>query len=523
MKLYLPLLFTSIIIGEVSAQEIPQPHILPEAYAQKINPAGTALMAQDIAGNAIVYGIKTGEELWYGGYYPGNGNCLANNGMLVGQDMETSRAAIMKEAAGEVPASFSSYASSTLDAITPDGTRACGWVQNPKGGPIAVPVYCDIAEDGSFGEVHMLPYPSKDFFNDTPQYCTAVCISDDGKTIAGLVQDGTGFFSYPIIYKQNVNGEWSYTFPSEPMFNPDHLEIPKYPDLDSDEMPRQPQITDFMTPEKKKEWEEDMAQYEETNDPDMNPWSYVTYFTGEDGYAAFEQAIVDYYKKVNEILGNLIDNYWKEMAKVGKYACFIPNIALSPKGDTLVIDLGILADEYATDVYSGYDTYIFNLTDSSYSLLESQYKNLIPTQILNDGTLITVSSPSSELLPYNGYILLPGEKELISFEEFVKKNAPAYLPWLTENLNLLDTGVISGIVSLSEDKSVMAGGLPVGQMMSYIIAVENASVNSIESLTEDTYNVYSLSGTKVMTTKEKSEISRLPKGIYIINGKKIKL
>ena len=522
MKTHILSLLAVATVTGINAQTTVEPLIIAEAYAQKMNNAGTAFMAQDIAGNAIMYDFESGDELWYGGYYPGNGNCIADNGMLVGQDMETSRAAIMKEFVGEVPSSFTKYVSSSLDGITPDASRACGWVQNPKGGPTVIPVYCDIAEDGSVGEVQQLPYPPKDFFNDTPQFCTAVSISNDGKTIAGVVQDATGFYTYPIVYKQDQSGEWSYTCPSQPMFNPEHLEIPKFPDFNNVDFPKQPQITDFMTPEKQKEWEEDMAQYEETGDADMNPWSYVEYFTGEEGYKEFEKAIVEYNREVNNIMDTLLDDYWKNMAKVGKYACFIPNMALSPIGDILVADLGIKDEELTTDTFSGYATYRFNLTDGSYSLLDSDNKNLIPTQILSDGTIVTVSSASDEL-PFNSYLLLPETTEFISIEDYLKSTDSTYLPWMVENLDLLGTGVISGLVSLSDNKSSMVGGLPLGDMMSYVISLNNASVGSIMESEDNIYNVYTLNGLKVLSSKEKSDLNSLPTGIYIINGKKIKL
>lgn len=522
MKKYFILISSAIIFSSAMAQEVTEPEILPDYYAQKINPVGKDIMAQDIAGNAIVFNLESGAEHWFGGYYPGNGNCLANNGLLVGQEMEYSRAAIMKNGSAGVPTSFVSFPSSCLEAVTPDAKRACGWVQNTKGGAINIPVYCDLDENGNAGKVNYLPYPAKDFFGDTPQFCTAAYISDDGKTIAGSVQDGTGFYSYPIIYKEDENGEWSYTCPSEPMFNPDHLPVPHFPDLDSPDMPRQPQITDFMSPEMKEEWEADMADYLATNDPNLNPWSYVTYFTGEEGYKQFEMAVTEYYLEVNEILGNLIDNYWKEMAKIGKNASFIPNLVLSPKGDILIADLATMSDEYTSDNYSGFQTYKFNLADDSYSIIDSQVKDVIPTQMLNDGTLITVSSPSSEL-PYTAYILLPDASDYVSFDQYVREKAPSYVSWLDENLDFLGTGVISGIVSMSEDKSVMVGGVPVGSMLSYIISTENASVKSIEDFINDTYNVFNLNGIKILSTKDKSELSNLPEGIYIINGKKIKL
>lgn len=522
MKNYISLFISALLAFHASAQDANEPFILPEAFTQKINPNGQAVMAQDISGSAIVYHIDTNEAEWYGGFYPGNGNCLSNNGILVGQEMEASRAAIMKDGVATLPSVLPSVLQSSFDAITPDGTRACGWVQNPRSGPMQIPFYCEIGEDGTAGEPVVLPYPSKDFFNDIPQFCTASAISDDGKTIAGIVQDATGFYSYPIIYKQNEEGKWEDIYPSEPLFNPEHLEIPKFPDLDNLDYPQQPLITDYMTPEMKKEWDEAMREYEASGDVELNPWLYVSYFTGEEGYEEYERAVMAYNQEVNNIIGEVMDDFWKQMAKVGEYARFIPNLALSPQGDTLIIDLGLSDDEFTSDTSTGYVTYKFDLSDNSYKVIESQYKDLIPIQILNDGTYIAMVSPM-EVMGYNSYILLPGAADYIPFVEYIAQTNPSYLSWINDNLNIFGEGVISGVISFSEDKSVIAGGLPYGEMMSYIYTAANASVKGIEKPMSEVYDIFNLNGIKVLTTKEKSEISNLPKGIYIINGKKIKL
>ena len=71
--------------------------------------------------------------------------------------------------------------------------------------------------------------------------------------------------------------------------------------------------------------------------------------------------------------------------------------------------------------------------------------------------------------------------------------------------------------------SVIVGGNPYGDMFSYIIASDNAGIEGMEVAVAEHYIVYNLSGIKVLTTKDKTQLSSLPKGIYIINGKKIKL
>ena len=522
MKNYLFLFISMLIAFQLSAQDKTTPFVLEEIYVLGINQTGEDVVAQDISGSALVYNIPSGELFWYGGIYPGNGNCLSNNGILVGEQMESSRAVIMKDNSYFLPTTIPPLLQSAFDCITPDGTRVCGWIQNPRTGVMQIPFYCDIAEDGTVGEPNILPYPSKDFFNEVPQYCTAAFISDDGKTIAGVVQDSSGFYRYPIVYKQKEGGEWEYMLPSEPMFNPEHLEIPKFPNLYDPSIPKKPEITDFMTQEMKEEWYEAMKEYEATGDPQLDPWSYVVYFTGEEGYDNYEKAIIEYNRKVNETIGKLLDEYWLQMAKVGKYARFTPNLALSPQGDVLIIDLGETDDDYTTDISTGYVTYKFDLTKNDYTIIESKYKDLLPSQILNNGTYIGIVSPS-EAMGYNTYILLPDATEYISFEEYIANTNPSYLSWFNDTLNLFGEGVISGVISFSEDMSVIAGGVPYGNLMSYIITDAKASVEKIGVANSEVYNVFNFNGVKVMTTKEKSEINKLPKGFYIINGKKIKL
>lgn len=522
MKKYISILFSMAAIVPGVAQEEGVPTVVPDVFAQKISPNGKYFMAQDFSASAILYDIDSQQSIWYPAFYPGNGNCVANNGVMVGQDMETLRASVLKDGKGTIPQKLYVQLQSSFDAVTPDFTRVCGWIQNSHAGALQIPFYCDIDEEGNIGAPQALPVPEKDFFNVTPQFCTATYISNDGRTIAGILQDDSGFFGYPIVYIQDDNGDWSYVCPSEPLFNPEHLPIPQYPDVDNMNLPDPPQITDYMTEEMKKEWEEEMAEYEATGDPDLNPWGYVVYFTGEEGYEEYVKAIGVYNQEVNDTLGVAFDEYWKQMAIVGKYARFIPNMALSPDGKTLVAALGLSDDDYTTDTSSGFVSYKFNLAEGSLEKIETKEDQLIPYQILNDGTIVSIAYPNS-VFGYNSYLYLPEATDYITFDEYIAATNPLYLPWLEKNLNLFGIGVISGCISFNEDMSVIVGGNPYGDMFSYIIASDNAGIEGIEATVADQYIVYNLSGIKVLATKDKTQLSSLPKGIYIINGKKIKL
>lgn len=519
-------LLLTFVLGVATAgiyAQAPKPYTIPEAFVQNVSKNGRFAMAQDVAGNAIMLSVNTQLAEWFQTYYPGNGNCVSDNGVMVGQSIEDEKCAIMKDGKAKKLQFVSNSAIGSLDAITPDGTRASGYISNPNGGfTTSVPFYCDLNENGEVMDYQILPYPKEDFFNDAPQFCNATYISDDGKTIAGIVMAGSGFYTYPIVYSQNENGEWNYVCPSQPLFNPDHLEIPEAPDDDNLPLPDPPQITSYMSTQKAMEWENAMKQYNDTRDESYNPWNNLDYYISLEDYDEWESAVSQYYKDIKEQIEAIYDQYWKDMAKIGAGARFIPNMALSPQGNLLMASLGINDDEYTTDESDSYVTYLFDLENETFSKLESLHsENLIPTQIMEDGTLVGLSAPRTPL-PYNAYIRLAGEEDFISFYDYMSDTAPSFLPWIEENVNLTSSNGLSGMISFSGDMNVIAGGKPFSSaMMSYIIVLKESGVESIKVEDQNgTYRVFNLNGINVLNTNEKEKLLDLPCGLYIINGKK---
>lgn len=522
MKIQLFIL-SILAAGSLTAQTVPEPAVIPEVFAQKISPNGIYVSGQDFAYNCNVYSRITNEAYIYAGYYPGNGNSISNTGVAVGQSMETGRGVIMKEGKATTPAKLAVLAESSLDAITSDGTRACGWATNTKSGPMQIPFYCEVNEDGSISDPVVLPFPERDFFGTTPQFCTASWISDDGRTIAGILLDGTGFFSYPIIYTQNEGGQWSCSFPSQPMFNPDNLPLPKFPELDEVVVPEEPVITDFMDEQKKLEWEQAMQAYLDSGNEELNPWNNVTYYTGEQEYQNYLNDLAASNKDIMEIYYDMIDQYWRDMAIIGKGARFAPNIALSPDGKSLGAVLTVDAEEAASDFTAQYIPYYFNLENAYYEQLPESYPDLVPNQILDNGIIIAFVAPG-DIDAYNSFVKLPDEPEFISFEEYMQRSNPQYVNWMQENLNPYRIGVNSGIVSFSADESVIVCGINVNVMESYIFSGLASGVESLEvSDSLESLTIYNLNGIKVGVFKDTFELRSLPKGMYIINGRKFKL
>ena len=144
-------------------------------YSQRISPNGrfVASMADAVG----IYDIQTNFRIDFEGSFLGLGNAISNNGIAVGSD--SNQSLIMKSDGSFVPDCLENYAFSSFNAITPDGSRACGFVGQGIEG--LVPFYVDLDENGVAGELHILPHPDKDFLGSKPTYILACGISSDGK------------------------------------------------------------------------------------------------------------------------------------------------------------------------------------------------------------------------------------------------------------------------------------------------------------------------------------------------------
>lgn len=504
-------LLTAALVGCLSsyAEVGYEPLYLKNLYAVKITPNGKWMGS--MAGGAQVYDITAGKTIDYSDCFLGLGNTISDNGVAVGDRGDIG--VVMKDGIAATPPTLRSAWFCDINAITPDGSRLTGLISNPTSGPIFVPFYCDIDDEGNVGEPVILPYPEKDFFNVTPQYVTAVWISDDGNTILGQVQDDYGAYEYPIVYKCSSAGEWSYSLPSESLFNPNHLEILPNPWVNE---PPFPEPVNFMYPESRELFEqmqeealmglgeypdpldfmtaEQEAEYREAIDV-YNEWYYSS-----------EAAMKAYLRRYLEIVDSSVQ--------------FGANdLTLHPSGEYFAC-AGI---KYIDEERSEGRIYKFSTIEDDIKELSLPLNNLYPSQYLPDGTI--VASLPQDAVPTT-YLCLPGSEEFIPFEEYLSSIMPLAADWMKE---FIPGG--TGLVCINSDMTVFAGGLIPYQLAnysdnadyyysSYIIDTNNSAVEEIE-IQEDLYKVFNLQGVNIMTTGNKADLEKLPKGLYIINGKKI--
>ena len=522
MKKTLLLLSTAFFsIGAFAQYEV-EPYIQTEAQAMFLSGNGLYVCAQDEFGNTLTINTKTHGIAYYAGYYPGNGNCVADNGVVVGQDMLTSVAAVMADNFASIPSYFKGGNTSAFNAITPDCTRACGFVSNTENGPFQIPFYCDLSDGGYVvGEPVILPYPEKDLLGYTPQFITAVCISDDGKTIIGQVMEDTGTFTYPIVFTQAADGTWSYELPSKSLYNPDNLPVPTFP---TGSNVIQPDKRNYMSAAEYQDYVNAYNAYVEglsNYDPDKHLQEYMG-DNYESYQAAYEQYVKDLYAYYDEI-----DQYWIDLRKVVGTNFSLGVMALSPDGKYLAT-CGIVNDDPSmSDIADAYLMFIFNLEDGTFRTISSKFNNVIPWSILSDGTVVAI-----DVANYRDFFLAPGAEDYTSFEDFIGGIHPEWLPWLEGELSagmqVPETGqfaevISAGVLGFSRDLSVMAGGYNgFYGFFTYIFGEGKAGVEAIGAdLTDGRVVVYNLHGVKVLDSRNADDLKTLPAGIYVVNGKKI--
>ena len=524
------LLIGLALAGGALAQNEATPIFELGVYPVKISPDGKWVGTTTL-GTGGILNTETEELNLYDETFVGLGNVFSSDGTAVGSNLD--KGIIFKNGKVTTPPSLRKYWLADINGITPDGSRICGVINNtafdnwdlvtPINELMYFPFYCDIDENFEVSEPVILPHPEKDLFGQMPQYATAVWISEDGKTILGQVQDDMGFYCYPIVYTQNDDNEWSYTLPTESLFNLNKISMPDYPWANE---PSFPEAIDFMYPETAEIFQElqDQAAMGYIEYPD--PYDYMT----EEQWDEYVEAVYEYNEWFDSVEQKIKD-YSKAYSDVVSSSVNFPNndFSLIYDGKIFVASGIILTPPAGSSISTG--IYRFVTETGEYECFSTPADDLNPHQILSDGTIFA-STPFSLEEVVHTYVLLPETKEFITLEEYFEAMQPAYASWMKETI---PNG--SGFVNANQDMTVFAGGViydafpdhgvDLGDEYNFVMYVftgASSGVNNPEiTSTDEYYRVYNLMGQSVLQTPNKEDLDRLPKGMYIINGKKVML
>lgn len=527
-------------------QEIEGVPVLVDFYCHRTSTDGTQLVGEAEDGSTVYYNIPENKFYNYPDCTFGRGNVVSDEGTVVGcqlleSDTQSTVGVLMKDGVITIPSILKGYMSSDIHSITPDGQRICGVIGNSGSGQSHFPFYCDKDANGNFSEVKFLPYPKEDFFGDVPQYCSATCMSEDGKTIVGQVIDSHGAFIYPIQYTENEKGEWNYYYPSKSLFNTENLPLPEpFKEFDMEE----PEPTNWMDEKEKEEWEAAKLKWEQNSfAPEYSPYDHLEWFLTDEEIMEYEAALAEY-EEAAEKYNEQYFSFWEQYYAI--LDCSVGfernSMALSPNGQWMASAqvLDFIPEDSMDYIEILYRPYRFNLVkDENIALADAEY-NLGISQVFDNGDVICVT-PVASVLPPRSWLYINSEKKLISIEDYIKDVNPTYGKWYENNLYAyipvaenedgsfsFTWATITGLVTANEDMTMLVGAIigdaiDFGANLSYIFTGLPAGVEGIEaeSSIAESYTVYNLQGVKVMTTKERGDLINLSKGIYIINGKKV--
>lgn len=528
--------------------------IIPQFYNHKITYDGTQIVGESEDGGTIYYNIKTQDAYFYTNCTFGRGYVIADNGWVVGSkllesDTQSNFAVVMTENKVITPPVFQEYMTSNIHSITPDASRVCGVVGTGTG-MSSLPFYCDIDENGNFGSINILPYPDKDFFGMRPQYVSATWISEDGKVIAGQVVDPRGLFVYPIVYTQNEQGIWNYVLPSTSLFNMNKLPMPAPVGDFEQEFPdaKYPDPTTFMNDEELAKWNAAYNRWESSNfAEELSPYNNLDDFLTPEQVQEYIEAELFYNMAIEEY-NKMNDEYMSRMMEIADTSVFFVRnaMALSADGKWLASSSEILGTDQPVNsplpnYY--YVPYLLNIETGEWKKIGEDNFDLITNQVFPNGDVIC-TTPANAILPPISYIYLnkPGEK-MQSYLDYMKSYNPGVadwmVEWLTGNIPVAENGeggfdyveeTVTGLVAMSLDRETICAGvmgyaINKNMYFTYIMTGVEAGVEEIiaEAPANGVYTVYNLNGVKIMETKQPEALNNLDKGIYIINGKKVKI
>lgn len=532
------LLLTAVSLAAVQgvAQEAGQgaSNVLEDAMIYAMSPNGVYAVSQGMMGMKI-FNLSTGQVDNYVSddgmsmYSPGIGKCVSDNGIVVGgSDLNSAR--YWKDGEWyDLPLPETVTSVNLANAITTDGSKICGSIGTAEitiddDTLMQVPVIWNATDDGYSMPV-LLPHPDLDFTGRVPQYITAVDISADGKIVIGQIQNATGMIAYPIIYKENENGEWTYEIVHQEYLNPDGLVFPQFPG-DGPEWPSQ---ESFMT-------EEELALYQDALQAYMDsgytlPYpSYEDFMTDEE-IAAYTAAMAEYNVQLEEWQVNF--NAWFEVFDqcLQKAPGYVYNsVKLSADGKTYGCTVGVQdnSDPFAFG-YSQINVWVFD-TDSDKIQKYDQDSDLNLTYLANDGIAL---ASTSLYKPSNSFVLHAGTMD--PMHEWMNKEYAPYAQWMTENMTfeyetyefneeagqyeiVIKEELLSGNAVGTPDLSFVSlsvqnlwDGETDGTAFIFDLASVGAKVESVNAA-EREGTVYDLSG-RVLKNADAP-------GIYIIDGKK---
>lgn len=461
-----------------SAADFKDPEFYSNTAIQCVSPNGKWAVSE-IYGTVTMINIDNGSNFTFEAgetgtpyHILGLGNVLTDDGLLLCATDMSSDASYYENGEWKLLDTGNIQSgNSNANGITPDGKRICGNLglrsTTLEDVTMVVPAIWDRQSDGSYGKYVLLPHPELDFTGRAPQYITAVAISDDGHTVVGQIVDCRGAFLSPIVYLEDADGKWSYTLPTDHLMNPDGVKIPENPG-ESPAMPQPadylspeqyeaytqaynewiasgyaqelfPDAMDFMTDEKRTEYEADTAAY----DTALAAWS--------EKYSTFDEA------------------YWNIVTASPNFQ--FNQVALSPDGKFFAMTNTIEDDSDPTSWMPVTINHVWEFEIGTEKI--TKYEDLeLSVKTYGDNCILAVETDANTGC-FNGYLLQDGKAT--SLYDFLCAKDDMIKEWVDLNMTH-DTEVYDWENDVVSVQSLTFTGLPVASRDMGVIASWTQSV-----------------------------------------------
>lgn len=393
--------------------------------------------------------------------------------------------------------------------ITPDGKKVVGYWKPWFGFTLnyndyfltTLPFVADFdSSTGKLSNFVILPFPNysgwdyqkeesveslkaTDYAGGIPDKITAQYISEDGKTIVGLVSNSKGQHFYPVIWKYD-GSKWSDArFPTienidevpaqEPeasLPNPMYVESYQgYTNMEASTL-----FQKYLTDPKKQE-EFLKIYYNDTRDYGPDSPEEIKDFVDEDKY---EQLLEDYDKWVNWNDPDAENGYWKSYDKwIASMDEFYSKYPFFDEFALVVNQEGSLAACVQSDIIGHpedknfiYHVWSVDLSTGKYEKFQSKYDKLNPHQLLANGDIMAHTTNG-----YASYIHPAKATDFIPAGQYLKATNPDAYKYILENLGMTkvptttwddtkgefmqDEVLVTGWVFMPNDLKVLYGGI----------------------------------------------------------------
>lgn len=188
-----------------------------------------------------------------------------------------------------------------------------------------------------------------------------------------------------------------------------------------------------MTADDKAAYEQALAEWEESNyNPSLypDPANYMT----EEKKQEYLQDVAEYNNAAQIFNEKLYEYYDIRDAIFSASVGFVQNTMTLNREGTMAASTSVVSKPGDFEPIKEYAVYILDLNAGTHRHIETGRTEILPGQIVADGTVICSSSVTGDYVT-RGYLVKKGSDELLPIQDYLGAINPEYNTWIIDNLS----------------------------------------------------------------------------------------